>query len=92
MDKEELEKRIIAAEEGKQVFKSEVLQNAITYRKAQIFQAFCETGADEQDVRDEAWRTMQNMEALERYFERILEGGEIARKELKSMADDGMIG
>lgn len=83
--KEILENELAFAELGKQVINNEAYQQAITIRKAQIFEVFCSTSADQSDVRDEAWRTMKNMNALEDYLKQALTTGNMAEKSLESM-------
>ena len=81
--KEQQEREVAFANMGKQVVNNEAYRQAITARKAQIFDVFCKTKADQVDIREEAWRTMKNMDALEQYFKHILETGRMAEEMLK---------
>jgi len=81
--KEQLENEVTFANMGKQVLSNEAYKQAITIRKAQIFDVFCNTKKDQEDVREEAWRTMKNMDALEQYFENLLTTGKMAETTLK---------
>jgi hypothetical protein len=81
--KEQNEQEVAFANLGKQVVTNEAYKQAITAREAQIFDVFCSTKADQQDVREEAWRTMVNMRALEQYFEQILTTGKFAEATLE---------
>lgn len=83
--KDRLEKEITRAAYGKQVMSNPAYQEAMTARKAQIFDVFCKTSQEQSDVREEAWRTMKNLEALEKYFEKALESGKIAEQKLKAI-------
>jgi len=67
---------------------SRAFNNAITLRKAQIFELFCNTGKDQGDIREEAWRTMKNMNALENYFQEIAETGKMAQVTLDANPED----
>ena len=78
MSKEQLDREIAFAVMGKQVIHNEAYKQAITIRKAQIFDVFCNTKHEQSDVREEAWRTMKNMNALEDYFRVLLETGMMA--------------
>lgn len=80
--KEQLEREVAFANMGRQVVNNEAYKQAITIRKAQIFEVFCKTKHDQEDVRQEAWRTMQNMNALEDYFKQLLETGNMAEQSL----------
>jgi len=82
---EQLKQESAFASMGKQVLDNEAFKQAITIRKAQIFEVFCKTKADQQDVREEAWRTMQNMTALEEFFRIALETGRMADKSLEQL-------
>ena len=81
-NKEQFEQEVAFANMGKQVVNNEAYKQAITARKAQIFNVFCNTKQDQSDVREEAWRTMKNMSALESYFEQILTTGKMAEQGL----------
>jgi hypothetical protein len=84
-DKLEQEKRESAfAALGQQVINNEAYKQAMTLRKAQIFETFCNTKQDQPDVREEAWRTMKNMNALEDYFRILLETGKMADQTLEA--------
>lgn len=82
--KDKLESEIEFANIGKKVIDNPAFQQAMTIRKAQIFDVFCKTKQDQTDVREEAWRTMQNMNALEQYFKQLLTTGKMAEETLKS--------
>ena len=84
---EQLEREIAFANMGKQVVNNEAYKQAMTIRKAQIFEVFCNTSQEQHDVREEAWRTMKNMSALEDYFKQLLETGKMAETTLKSMKE-----
>lgn len=83
--KERLEEEVKFAAIGQQVLNNEAYKTAIKARKAHIFDIFCRTKADQSDVRDEAWRTMQNLMSLEDFLERALTTGEMADKTLESL-------
>jgi len=73
---------------GKQVVNNVAYKQAMTVRKSQIFEVFCNTKQDQADVREEAWRTMQNMIALEEYFRILFETGKMSDITLESMKED----
>jgi len=86
MSQKEQNKREVAfAALGQLVVNNEAYQQAMTARKAQIFDVFCKTKQDQTDVREEAWRTMKNMEALEKWFEHLLNTGKMAEQSLKAI-------
>ena len=80
---DQLKREVTFANMGKQVLSNEAYKQAVTIRKAQIFDVFCNTKQDQADVREEAWRTMKNMDALEQYFENLLTTGKMAETSLK---------
>ena len=86
--KEQEEQEVAFAAIGKQVVNNKAFQAAMTVRKAQIFDVFCNTKQEQADVREEAWRTMKNMSALEQYFNETLTTGKMAESTLKSMKDN----
>jgi len=86
--KEQLDREISFANMGKEVVNNEAYKQAITIRKAQIFDVFCKTSQDQTDVREEAWRTMKNMDALEQYFTTILTTGKMSESMLESIKDE----
>jgi len=81
--KSQLENEVAFANMGKLVINNEAYKQAITLRKGQIFEVFCNTKHEQSDVREEAWRTMKNMNALEDYFKTLLETGNMAETTLK---------
>jgi hypothetical protein len=83
--KKDLEIAIGDANSASQILNSHVFKSAFDVRRANIFDVFCSTKADQPEVRDEAWRTMQNLLALERYFKEIIESGKFSQKELESL-------
>jgi len=87
--KTQLERESEFARTGKQVLDNPAFNQAITVRRAQIFEIFCNTSKDQSDIRDEAWRTMKNMDALESYFKMALETGKMADMQLKSLSETG---
>lgn len=87
---EKLKQESAFAQMGKQVINNEAYKQAITIRKAQIFEIFCKTKHEQADVREEAWRTMQNMNALESYFEQLLNTGKLADIDLESIKKNNL--
>ena len=71
------------AAQGKLVLNNEAYKYGMQLRKAQIFEVFCKTNKEQSDVREEAWRTMQNINALEDYFDQILTTGKMAESTLE---------
>ncbi len=81
-NKEALEEAAVFASYGKQVLDNPAYQQAFTARKAKLFDTFCRSKAEETEKREEAWREMQNLIAIERYFNRILGTGKKAEEAL----------
>lgn len=82
---EQLKRESEFAKIGQQVINNEAFKQAMAIRKAQIFEIFCLTSQDQADVREEAWRTMRNMEALEEFFNRALTTGNMADQQLEQL-------
>jgi len=85
---DQLKREVALAAEGKQVLNNPAFKNALVIRRAQIFEVFCNTKKDQEDVREEAWRTIKNMDALERYFQEMLDTGKMAQTTLESMQEE----
>lgn len=83
--REAAEQARIFASLTQQVLNNEAYKAIILKRKAALFETFCGTSADEQDVREEAWRTMQNLKALEQDFAEAINNGIIADDQLKEI-------
>ena len=66
--KEQLAENIAQGGNAQQILSNELFKLAFTQRKAELFRVFCDSKSDQQDIRDEAWRTMQNLNLLEQYF------------------------
>lgn len=81
--KEQLDREISFAAMGKQVLNNAAYQEAMTVRRGQVFEVFCKTSQDQSEIRDEAWRTMKNLDAIEEYFRILLETGRMAEETLK---------
>ena len=71
------------AQLGLQVVNNAAYKQAMSAVKAQIFRDFSESKFDEKDVRDECWRSIQNLDRLEHYFNQVLENGKLAEETLK---------
>lgn len=82
---EQLSEEVMFASMGQQVLNNEAYKQAIMTRKAHLFDVFCKTSKDQEDVREEAWRTMKNLEALELYFEEVLITGKMAEQQLEQL-------
>lgn len=85
--KSHMEQEVAFANMGKQVVNNEAYKQAFITRKAQIFEIFCNTKQDQPEVREEAWRTMKNLGALEQYFDQLLTTGKLAEATLESNED-----
>jgi hypothetical protein len=83
--KEELERQASFAALGRQVLGNEAYKSAFTTRKAHLFNVFCNTAPDQTDVREEAYKSMQNLLSLESYFEEILESGKMSQETLDEL-------
>ena len=86
--KDQLENKVTFAAQIKQVVNNPAFQQALILRKSQLFEDFCNTKQDQEDVREEAWRTMKNIIALEDYFNELLTTGQMAETTLESMKDN----
>lgn len=71
---------------GLQVLNNHVFKQAMIAREAQLFEVFCNTKKDQEDVREEAWRTMQNLKCLQQYFDEVLTTGKLADNQLEELA------
>lgn len=83
-DKLKYESEVNLASMGKQVLGNAAYKQAFDVRRAQIFDVFCRTSKDQEDIREEAWRTMKNLDALDEYFRQLLETGKMAEITLES--------
>lgn len=83
-----LEQQSAFAQIGKQVLDNQAYQQFFIVRRSQIFNIFCDTKQDQDDVRQEAWRTMQNLNAMEDFFEHALTTGKMADKTLESYKEE----
>lgn len=84
---EQLKEESSFAAKARIVLNNEAYKQAFTIRKAQIFEIFCNTKQDQDDIREEAWRTMKNLNALEDFFRTALETGNMADAQLKSLTE-----
>ncbi len=82
---EQLKEESKFAQMGQQVVNNEAFKRAFAVRRAQIFDIFCRTGKDQGDIREEAWRTMQNLDSLEKFFETALTTGKMADTQLETL-------
>lgn len=73
---------------GKQVLDNPAYNQVFLVRRSQLFDVFSNTKKDQQDVREEAWRTMQNLNAIEEFFRIALETGKMADTTLESLKED----
>lgn len=87
-EKEKREQESAFAAIGQQVLNNEAYKQAMMLRKAQIFELFCKTAQDQPEIREECWRTMVNINALEDYFKTILDTGKLADITLELMKEE----
>ncbi len=85
---EQYEREVEFAAMGAQVLNNAAYTQAMTIRKAQIFELFCKTKQEQGDVREEAWRTMQNINALEDWLNTALTTGKMAQQSLDQNKDE----
>jgi hypothetical protein len=75
---EQLKEESKFAQMGLQVVNNEAYKAAFNVRRAQIFDVFCKTNKDQADIREEAWRTMKNLDSLDAFFKTALTTGKMA--------------
>ncbi len=80
---EQLKQESAFAQMGLLVVNNEAYKQAMMVRRSQIFEIFCNTKIDQEDVREEAWRTMQNLNVLEEWLKTALTTGKMADQTLE---------
>ncbi len=75
MNKDDHKQNVAMGNEGQKVLSNVAYKHAIAMRKGHLMNVFCNTKAEQSDIREEAWRTMQNLTALESYFQQMLTTG-----------------
>lgn len=76
------------AQMGQRVLDNVAYKTFFTARRAQLFDTFAYTKKDQEDVREEAWRTIQNLNAMEEFFRVSLETGKMADMALESHKEE----
>jgi hypothetical protein len=89
---EQLEEESKLAQMGLQVVNNEAYKAAFNVRRAQIFEVFCKTNKDQADIREEAWRTMVNLDSLDAYFQKALTTGKMADMTLEKLEKSNQTG
>jgi hypothetical protein len=84
-EREQLEREVEIANDTRLLVSNPVFKAAMAVRKAQVFTDFTSSKADEIERRNEAWRTMQNLLALEAYFTNALQSGKLAELSLNGI-------
>ncbi len=84
---EELKKQVAFGTLGQQVVNNAAYKSAFATRTAHLFDVFQNTTQEQSDIREEAWRTMQNLKALESYFDNILTSGKLSEQDLKQFEE-----
>jgi len=85
---DQLKQEAAFAAMGQQVLDNAAYKHWVTIRKAQIFEDFCNTKKDQSDIREEAWRTMKNLNTLEDFFKEVLTTGKMATAQLESHKEE----
>jgi hypothetical protein len=83
--KKALSEQIVAGQNAKRILNDPLYKMAFTTRKAHLFDVFCNTNKDQGDVREEAWRSMQNLSSLEAYFDEVLKSGKLSEDQVKEI-------
>ena len=78
-----LEQQVNFAQSTHELLNNVAFKSALTARKAQIFDEFCNTSQNDDESRKEMWRTMKNLDALETYFSQAMYTGGVAKQELE---------
>lgn len=81
--KNRAKQEISRAERARQVMDDEMVQEALTAIKAEIYSKFQHTKYDQAEQREELWRKTQAINAFESYLERVMTDGLIALKTLE---------
>ncbi len=91
-DDDQLKEESKFAQMGLQVVNNEAYKAAFNVRRAQIFDVFCKTNKDQADIREEAWRTMKNLDSLDAFFKRALTTGNMADISLEQLEKSNKTG
>jgi len=89
---EQLKEESKFAQMGMQVVNNEAYKTAFNVRRAQIFEVFCKTNKDQSDIREEAWRTMKNLDSLDAFFKEALTTGKMADMTLEQLEKSNQTG
>ncbi len=79
---EQLESESKMGYHANQVMSNPAFKQAMLLRKSQIFDVFCKSKAEQCEVREEAWRTMVNLLALEKFFQQTIDTAKMSDKQL----------
>lgn len=78
------EEEVLRGNESRAILNNPLYQEAIMTLRGQMMEQFTKTTHDQSDERDEVWRTMKVLDAIERQLESIMSTGKLASVETLS--------
>ena len=81
--KEREESKVALGVMAAQLLTNPAYVHIISQRKAEIFEEFSSSEQDQPEVREEAWRTMKNLDAILKHAVLMIDDGKMAEETLK---------
>ena len=81
------QEEIRRANEAKMITGSPLYQEAFMILRGQMMEQFTKTKHDQSEERDEVWRTMKCLDAIEKQFASIIKTGKLAIVEKVAMPE-----
>lgn len=84
------EQAIIRGNDASSLINSPLFKEAMLLIRAEITEKFAKTKFHQKDERDELWRKMQTIDAIEKYLKKVIVTGNLGkptRKERKRLRD-----
>ena len=81
------EHEVLRANQAAQFRSDPILQEALTFRKADLFAQFCSSGVDDVELREQIWRQYLESQAFEDYLNGVISDGAVGQEDLNTFKE-----
>lgn len=82
--KRDAEQEVLKSRQAAQLMADPMLIEALTYRKADLFEQFCSSGVNDVELREQIWRQFQESQSFEQYLNGVISDGAVGQEDLNT--------
>lgn len=80
--KRNAEREVHRSRQASQLMADPMLQEALTFRKADLFEQFCSSSVNDVELREQIWRQYQESQCFEQYLSSVISDGAVGQEDL----------